>query len=114
MTLLNKGGATLGCSSDLPQHNQFIPPENLQSQNWLDKINEWTKNQKMLINIKKTKTMIFNYTDLYEFSTRLKINNEPIEVINSTRLLGTIITTDIKWDQNTANIVKKANAKMQL
>ena len=31
--------------SDLPTHNQFIPPENLTSQNWLNTINEWNKNK---------------------------------------------------------------------
>ena len=100
--------------SDIPQHNQFIPPQNLQSQKWLDEINEWTLNQKMLINEKKTKTIIFNYTDNYQFTTRLSINDNNIEVIDSTRLLGTIISRDLRWDLNTAAIVKKANARMQL
>ena len=100
--------------ADIPQHNQFIPPENLKSQNWLDQINLWTENQKMLINQKKTKTMIFNFTDKFKFTTRLKLKNENIEVINSTRLLGTILTDDLKWDLNTSNIIKKANARMQL
>ena len=35
-------------------------------------------------------------------------------MIDSTRLLGTIITKDLSWDLNTQNIVKKANARMQL
>ena len=100
--------------NDVPSHNQFIASHNLQSQQWLNEINQWTKNQKMLVNDKKTKTMIFNYTDKYQFTTRLSINDKPIEVINSTRLLGTIITNDLKWDENTANIVKKANARMEL
>ena len=72
------------------------------------------KNQKMLINEKKTKTIIFNYTDNYQFTTRLSINDKNIEVIDSTKLLGTIISSDLKWDLNTAAIVKKANARMQL
>ena len=63
---------------------------------------------------KKTKCMIFNFTDKYQFTTRLRINNEPIEVIDSTKLLGTIITNDLSWDQNISSIVKKANARMQL
>ena len=100
--------------NDVPSHNQFIASHNLQSQQWLNEINQWTKNQKMLVNDKKTKTIIFNYTDKYQFTTRLSINDKPIEVINSTRLLGTIITNDLKWDENTANIVKKANARMEL
>ena len=99
---------------DIPLHNQYIPSENLKSQGWLNQINDWTVNQKMLINEKKTKTMIFNYTDNYQFTTRLQLRNEPLDVINSTKLLGTIIQDDLKWDLNTANIVKKSNARMEL
>jgi hypothetical protein len=32
--------------SDIPNHNQFIPPQNLKSQGWLDQIDDWTENQK--------------------------------------------------------------------
>ena len=67
-----------------------------------------------MINEKKTKTMIFNYTENYQCTTRLKINNEPIDVINSTKLLGTIISNDLSWDLNTSALVKKANARMEL
>ena len=58
--------------------------------------------------------MIFNFTDNYQFSTRLSISGEPIEVIDSTKLLGTIITSDLRWEENTAYIVQKANARMEL
>ena len=37
-----------------------------------------------------------------------------MEVINSTKLLGTIIQDDLKWDLNTASITMKANARMEL
>ena len=100
--------------SDIPEHNQFISPGNLQSQDWLDKIDQWTHDQKMMINVKKTKTMIFNYTDNYNFTTRMTVNNQNIEVIDSTKLLGTIISNDLKWDKNTTEIVSKANARMAL
>ena len=100
--------------SDIPSHNQFIPPQNLQSQAWLDNIDEWTENQKMMINCKKTKTMIFNFTENFQFSTRLKIKEENVEVVETTKLLGTIITNDLKWDSNTSTLVKKANARMEL
>ena len=100
--------------NDVASHNQYIPSQNLKSQQWLDWISEWTKNQKMLINKQKSKCMIFNFTDKFQFSTRLAINDEPIEVINSTKLLGTIITSDLRWEENTSQIVKKSNARMEL
>ena len=67
-----------------------------------------------MINDKKSKTMIFNFTNNFQFTTRLKINNKDIEVIDSTRLLGTIIQKDLRWDLNTAEIVRKANARMEI
>ena len=100
--------------NDIREDNQFIPPENLKSQTYLDQINLWTMNQKMLINQTKTKTMIFNYTNKYQFSTRLNLNNEILETVKETKLLGTIITDDLKWDQNTNYITKKAYARLEL
>ena len=70
--------------------------------------------KRMLNNEKKTKCLIFNFTDNYQFTTRLKLNDEIVEVLDNTRLLGTILTNDLRWDLNTAKIVKKANARMQL
>ena len=100
--------------SDIPVHNQYIPANNLESQNWLDVINQWTLDQKMVINEKKTKNLIFNFTDNYQFSTRIKLNGEDVEELESTKLLGTIISNDLSWDLNTKNIVNKANARMEL
>jgi hypothetical protein len=37
-----------------------------------------------------------------------------IKVIDSTRVLGTIIPSDFRWDLNTMNSVKKANDRMEL
>ena len=104
----------LSIPADIPSHNQFIPASSLKSQAWLDEIDKWTENQQMVINEKKTKTMIFNFTENYQFTTRLQLKDENIEVINSTRLLGTILSDDLRWDLNTSSIVKKANARMEL
>ena len=87
--------------SDLPGHNHYIPSENLKSQHYIDNICEWTHNQKMKLNQEKSKVMIFNFTNNYQFSTRLKMENSNLEIIKSTKLLGTIIQDDLKWDKNT-------------
>ena len=83
--------------SDVLENNQFIPPTNLKSQDILDEISLWTKNQKMVINQKKSKCMIFNYTKNYKFSTRLAIEGEIMETVEETKLLGTNVSNDLKW-----------------
>ena len=73
----------------------------------MDDINVWTQEQKMKINQSKTKTMKINFTNKYQFNTRLKVNNDIIQTVEETKQLGTILTNDLKWDKNTNNIVKK-------
>ena len=68
----------------------------------------------MKLNINKTKTMIFNFTDKYQFTTRLTSDNIPIEVIAKIKLLGIVITSDISWDSNTEYLVKRAYKRMQI
>ena len=100
--------------SDIPVHNQFIPPEHLKSQTYLNEIKEWTDNQKMVLNEKKTKVMIFNFTDNYKFTTKLSLNNTNLEIVQKTKLLGVVLTDDLKWDENTNELVKKAYSRMEL
>ena len=68
----------------------------------------------MLINEDKSKIMVFNFTNNYQFSTRLSIKDKKLEEVSETKLLGTILTNDLKWQKNTERIIKKANARMQL
>jgi hypothetical protein len=100
--------------SDVLENLQYIDPANLKSPGYLDEISKWTLNQKMMINKKKSKSMIFNYTRNYQFSSRLAIEGEILETVEETKLLGTILTNDLRWDSNTDNIVKKANMRMEL
>ena len=58
--------------------------------------------------------MIFNFTDNYKFTTRLELNSENLEVVEKAKLLGVIIINDLTWGDNTANLVKRANARLEL
>ena len=42
------------------------------------------------------------------------MNKKNVEIIEKTKLLGTVITNDLKWEENTLLLVKKAYARMQL
>ena len=101
-------------ASNIPTHNQFIPGSYLKSQQYLETISDWTEANKMELNIDKSKAMVFNYTYNYQFTTGFEHNGGQIDVIDETKLLGTIITSDLKWSKNTEFLVKKANARMRL
>ena len=79
----------------------------------MDKIAKWTDQKKMKVNEKKTKNLIFNFSKNYQFSTDVKLKGVEIETIDKIKLLGTIITSDLRWNENTKQIVKDSNKRMQ-
>ena len=98
--------------SDIQTNNGFIPPENIQTQNSLDKICDWTNKKKMLINPDKTNYMIINFSKNYQFNTRLNLEGQLIQQINQTKLLGVILDDTLSWQSNTNHIVKQAYKRM--
>ena len=51
----------------------------------------------MKINAKKSCGIIFNFTDKYKFTSRLNIDGHPLKLVEETKLLGAILTSDLKW-----------------
>ena len=67
---------------------------------------------KMKLNSSKSKYMIFNFSRKYQFATRIKMNDELLEMVNETTILGLIITSDLSWKKNTEHLINKANTRM--
>ena len=65
----------------------------------------------MILNQKKTKIMIFNFSKNHQFQIRRNENKENIDVVDKFKLLGTIITNDLKWNENTEYLTKKHGNK---
>ena len=83
-------------ASDIGTHGQYIPGTNLKSQRYSSNINEWTVSKKMKLNEKKTKFMLFNYTNKWQFNTRIYINNALIEQVQETPLIGLTIQENLR------------------
>ena len=56
--------------------------------------------------------MIVNFCNSLQFRTRLYINGSILDQVQSTKLLGVIISDDLSWHQNTQELCKKANKRM--
>ena len=101
-------------ASDIGIDQLFVPTENLKTQTHTNQIHDWTVQNKMKLNNAKTKLMIFNETLNYQFSTRVYIEDTLLDIIEETKLLGTIITTDLSWEKNTQMLIKKAYSRMTI
>ena len=99
-------------ASDIGVDQSYLSSEHILTQSHADNILQWTNENRMRLNDKKTKLMIINYTNNYQFSTRIYLENELLEIIDETRLLGCVITSDLKFHKNTDVMIKKAYARM--
>ena len=95
-------------ASDIGTHGQYLSPENIQSQSYLNKIQQWTEEMKMCLNKSKTKYMVVNFTKKFQFSTRIQLEGRLLEEVQECQLLGLTLTQNLSWHKNTENIVKKA------
>ena len=100
--------------NDIPVHNGFLDSQNLETQVYINKISQWTMDKKMKLNHKKSSLMCFNFTNNYQFSSRVSMEGYILPILPQTKLLGVIVTQDIKWTENTKYIIKRANARMEL
>ena len=98
--------------SDIAENSLFIPTENLKTQEHLNKISQWTDKQEMKLNTDKTKYMLINFCKSLEFNTRIYLNNSILEQVKQTKLLGVIISDNMTWHANTAEIVNKSQKRM--
>jgi hypothetical protein len=83
-------------------------------QDQLESLHRFATGKLLRIKEKKSNVMKFNFSKSYDFPPELAISGfkQQLEVTNETRLLGVIITSDLKWNANTDFICKKAYKKM--
>ena len=119
INLISVGLSSYNCKLQVPSdinidHNQYLPPQNIQSQAYLNKISEWTDDHQMRLNPDKSKFMVVNFTDNYQFNTRLSLDDKLMEQVSETRLLGVTISDNLTWHSNTDLIVKQAYMRMTI
>ena len=100
--------------NDIPVNNGYISKEALKTQDIINKISLWTSSKKMRLNYKKSHIMNFNFTTNYQFTTRIQMEGHTLPVLSQTKLLGVVITSDLRWSENTKHLIKRANARMEL
>ena len=95
-------------------HGQYVDPKNLLTQKYISTLDTWSNDHKMKLNEKKTKIMLINFTKKYQFVTRIKLKNANVEQVSEAKVLGTILSDDLSWNKNCANIIRKCHSRMQL
>jgi hypothetical protein len=101
-------------ASDISIDNYYLPVENIMSQKYVDSIEQWTEQKQMKLNPDKSKYMVINFTKNYQVNTRLHMENNLLEQVNETRLLGILLRDKLSCKANTESITKKAYKRMTI
>ena len=100
-------------ASDIGIGQLYLPASSYDTQPSLDYIAQWTKDNLMKLNVSKCNYMIFSRSKT-NFATRLKIENQTLEKINATKILGVWISEDLSWSKNCQVICQKAYSRMSM
>ena len=78
----------------------------------LKEIQQYAVDNKMKLNLPKTKLMLFNPCKSKDFMPDFEIENTRIDLVEQTRLLGVVLTSNLSWSANTDSIVERCQKKM--
>ena len=92
---------------------QILPQEANILQQELDLISTYTNTRNMQLNPLKTKGMLFNPLHKWDFQPQLTTNgSDPIEMVEEYKILGYVMTLDLKTTSNTDYICQRAYRRM--
>ena len=94
----------------------YLPNEQCEISKQLDKLNTYVSDHEMKINMDKTKVMLFNTARNWDFTPTVSLGNDDtnLEVVEQIKLLGIIVTSDMKWHANTAYLCERGFSKLWL
>ena len=59
----------------------------------------------MILSEKKTKAMVINFAEHFQFHTRLQLKGQNVEIVEKMKILGTVLTNKLNWDENCMNLI---------
>ena len=91
-----------------------LGPQHTEIQDQLDQLVAYTGKKQLKIKEQKTELMKFNFSKSRDFPPELIVNGfkDNLKIVNETKLLGVMITDDLKWASNTDYICKRAYGKI--
>ena len=80
----------------------------------LNNLHQYTSRKLLKIKENKTQLMKFNFSKAHDFTPEFNIEGfkANIEVVQEAKILGIILTEDLKWEANTQYICSKAFKRM--
>ena len=79
--------------------------------NEVSKLVQWCEDNSLVLNVKKTKEMIFDFRRDRNHIEPIVIHNETVDIVTEYKYLGTCIDNQLNWKSNTTTILKREKSK---
>ena len=99
----------------LPYHlrtGHYLPVEDSLVSQQVQNLVRYAEEHEMRINTNKTKMMLFNPSRTVDIQPEIVINDTEIDLIEKSKLLGVMITSDLKWKENTDYITGRCYSRL--
>ena len=73
----------------------------------LKKTQDYAAENKMKLNMNKTKLMLFNPCKEKDFMPEMSLEGSRIDLVENIKLLGVVLSSNLSWDSNTDYIVTR-------
>jgi hypothetical protein len=92
---------------------QILPAQNNLLQYYLEDTENFTEENKMKINPKKSQVILFNKSRNWDFPPEVSFSNKiNLEYVSQMKLVGVVVSDDLRWGKNTQYICDKAMQRM--
>ncbi len=72
----------------------------------------WCNNNNLFLNVAKTKELIIDFSRFNSILSPVCIDNAAVEIVNSFKFLGILITDSLCWSLNVSMLIKKAQQRL--
>ena len=78
----------------------------------IKEVEQYSVKNEMKINQKKTKFLLFNNSKIIDFMPKFTLGNEEINLVEELKVLGVVLSSDLKWNSHTDHIITSAFKKI--
>ena len=89
-------------------------PDDPVMQNVAAYLNTWSRDNLMKFNIAKSKEVIFSFSKSRPQVASIHIDSQSIQRVESAKILGVTISSDLKWNKHVNDLLKKGNKRLFL
>ena len=93
--------------------SQTIPRGSLgHVQHAVTAVEAWSRSQRMQLNADKCKEMVIDFKKISHNFSPLKVDGNELPVTDCAKILGVMISSDLKWNNHIVDCIKKANKRL--